>query len=215
MDFIANTDVVSKIRWVVLIIGGILLFILITWGIASLARTVFGSDNTGDDTTTSENRGVADSDSEEGLLNVRTVRYTVEGPIVATQDHRSYTIEVSSGTVLMRVYSNYGQIVIDEKTYSNNDEAYTNFIESLEALNVTSRLLGTSVDDDFAEKGVCPDGRRHVLELGDDVRRWFTSCYEFPGTAGTNMNAVRRLFIRQVPEFNELISDTGLRLSRD
>ena len=213
MEFLSNTDVVSKIRWVLIGLAGLLVLIFIGWGIARLTQGFFS--NSSSNTVATVNQSVADDQIGGDLLGVRTIRYTLDGPVVATQDHRSYTIEVSSSTVLMRVYSNYGQIVIDEKTYSNNDEAYLNFIEALERRNVTSRIKGTNVEDDFAEKGVCASGRRHILEIGDEVRRWFTSCKTLPGTAGANMNAVRRLFVRQVPDFEELTEGTGLRLPSD
>jgi hypothetical protein len=192
----------SKLRWILVIF--ILLFVLIFvgWGLSVVARNVFnGSSN---DATTVEEV------AEPELEGVSVVRYTVDGPVVASSDHRRYTIEVTQNVVMMRVYADYGQKVLSEKTYQNNFSAYNTFIRSLEAANATARYAGTDAEDDIADQGVCPDGRRFILELGDDIRRWTTSCDRKEGTAAGKMTTMRTLFARQIPDFDEMVKGTGL-----
>jgi len=195
-------ELVSKLRWVLVVLAILLLLAIAGWGVAAIARNVISSFS-GSDATISD---LSDID----LVSADTVRYTVSGPVVATEDHRSYTIEASKHVVIMRVYSNYGQIVVKEKSYQNNELAYDNLLESLDNQSATRRLKGTDTEDDFAELGACSSGRVHVLEIGDDIRRWRTSCEGVLGTAGGNMVSIRKLFAAQVPDFREMIKGTKL-----
>jgi hypothetical protein len=131
-------------------------------------------------------------------------------PVVASVDHRKYVIEVSPSVVMMRVYSDYGQKVVAEKSYSNNPEAFDAFMKSLEGANATARYANTDEDDDIADTGICPDGRRFIVELGNDIRRWTTSCDRKQGTAAGKMTTMRKLFAKQIPDFDALVKNTEL-----
>ncbi|MCA9328836.1 hypothetical protein KC959_03620 [Candidatus Saccharibacteria bacterium] len=193
----------SKLRWVLVIF--ILLFILVFvgWGLSAVARSVFGGRNT-------SNTVATDEVAAPQLDGINVVRYIVDGPVVASSEHRSYVIEVSRNVVMMRLYSDYGQKVLKEKSYVNNSEAFNTFIDSLEEANATARYAGTDIDDDQADKGVCPTGRRYIIELGDDLRRWTTSCDRKDGTAAGKMTTMRGLFEKQVPDFEEMLKGTSL-----
>lgn len=192
----------SKLRWILVIF--ILLFVLIFvgWGLSAVARNVFN--RSGNDTSSTEEV------VEPQLEGINVVRYIVDGPVVASSEHRSYSIEVTRSTVMMRVYSDYGQKVISEKTYTNNFESFDTFTKSLEAANATARYAGTDVEDDMADQGVCPDGRRFIIEVDDIIRRWTTSCDRKQGTAAGKMTTMRMLFSKQVPDFDDMLKGTGL-----
>lgn len=194
-------ELLSKLRWVIVVIALLLLLVLAGWGLSTIARNLFRG-NTSQDTSQINSIDVLSPD---------TLRYTQEGPIVANSDHRSYTIEVSRSVVIMRVYSDYGRKVIAEKSYQNSEVAYNNLLEALQSENVTARVSGTTEEDDTQEVGVCPEGRRYIVEVGDELRRWITDCEKAKKTAAGNMPAIRRLFSKQIPDFQQLIKGTGLR----
>jgi Na+-transporting methylmalonyl-CoA/oxaloacetate decarboxylase gamma subunit len=194
-------DFTSRLKWI--IVAFVLLFVLVFvgWGLSAIARSIF---NTGSSTPTVQVEGI-------NVEDVDTVRFIVEGPIVASNDHHSYVIEATSNVVSMTVYSNYGHTVFRQKSYVNNAEAYDSLVQALEKANVTSRIKNTDTEDDFNEKGACPAGRRYIIELGDEERRWSTSCPTIKGTAGGNMITIRSLFNKQIPDYNDLVKDTALR----
>ncbi len=193
----------SKLKWILIIFILLFVLILVGWGLSAVARSVFSGSNDKDTSVVVE-------PVETSINGVSTVSYTVDGPVVASSLHRSYKIDVSSSVVRMRVFSDFGQKVISEKSYTNNETAYSNFVFSLERANATARFEGTDEEDDVADQGVCPKGYRYILAIGDDIRRWTTSCDRTQGTAAGQMTTIRSLFIKQIPDFSALIKDTGL-----
>ena len=194
----------SKLRWGMVIVIVTIALLLIGWGMFSIARSIFDSGSSSSNNTSTE------SDEVTLVEDANVARYSVDGPVVANEDHRSYEIEVTSGVVEMTVYKSYGSEVVSRKSYPNTNAAHDAFMSSLASLNVTDRRDGTTLDDDFAEQGVCPSGRRRVLELDDNIRRWSATCSNRVGTADFSMSSVERLFRRQVPDFSELVQGTGL-----
>lgn len=198
-------EFVSKLRWVIVIVIILIVLAVAGWGLAAIARNLVSS---GDDNT--ELATDATSLTELSATNANVVRYTTIGPIVSGGEHRSYTIEVSRNVVMMRVYSDYGQKVVAEKSYKNDERAFEYFVEALDKQRASARVKGTTEADDYDEVGACPAGRVHIVEIDDEVRRWRSSCREQKGTAGGNMSAIRLLFSEQIPDFKELIKDTDL-----
>ncbi len=194
-------EFVSRMRWLIVIVVFTLSIGLIGWGLYSIARGIFNSSS-------------APAQIEEttgyNVKSAGTASLTVDGPVVANEENRSYKIEVSSGVVSMKVYKSYGQVLLSEKSYKNNDVSFDNFLSALKELNVTSRKKNTTLDDDNSGTGVCSNGKRYIVELDNDVRRWSTSCSSKQGTAGFSMSAIRTLFGKQVPDKNELLRGTGL-----
>lgn len=193
----------SKIRWAVVLVIVLLVFIFLGWGLASIARNVFRNSGSNDTVTVEEASTLEDS-------TIDTVRFYTDGPIVASSDHRSYEIEISRTVVSMTVYSEYGQKILQEKSYTNNSEAFSSLLEALDKAKANDRLKGTTTDDDFSEGGACATGRRYVLEIGDDIRRWSTSCKDSRGTMAGKVEIVRDLMNKQIPDFRELTKGTKL-----
>lgn len=197
----------SKLRWFLVITAFILFLILVGWGLYSIASSIFrsGVENSG-----GSGSQQTTSSPEDTVLFSAQASIETEGPVVAASEQFSYKIEVSSGVVSMRVYQAYGAKLFREKSYLNSPESYDAFLHALSTMNVTARREGSSPEDDFSETGICPTGRRYVFELDSSLRRWSTSCSAEQGTAGFSMGPVRSLFQRQVPDFSELVSGTGL-----
>ncbi len=194
-------EFISKIRWVIIVFVVLVALILVGWGLSAIARSVF---NEQPSTSMTETEAI-------DVRDLKTVSLTVDGPVVASEDHRSYTIEVSRNVVSMKVFSDYGQTVIAEKGYINNDEAYESLAQSLNKAGASLRLSTAAAEDDYNHTGSCPTGKRYILDLGDTERRWGTSCQTITGTAGGNMSVIRKLFEKQIPDFNDLIVGTNLR----
>lgn len=193
----------SKLRWILVVFVLLFLLVFVGWGLSAVARNVFGSSDTSkvDPELTAVTVDLGES---------QVVRYIVDGPIVASAVHRSYSIEITRNVASMKVYSDYGQKIVAEKSYVNNTEAFEAFIKSLEASNATARYEGTDSDDDNADGGACATGRRYIIEIDDDIRRWTTSCDRKEGTAAGKMTTMRELFSKQIPDFSELLKGTSL-----
>ena len=194
-------ELASRIRWILVLAVGVILLIFVGWGLFSIASSVFEGEEGNDSSLT------------EPTYNVKstvTARFKLDGPVVASEAHRSYTIDVSERVVTMKVYKNYGQTVIAEKSYTNTVEGFDAFMQSLAKLDVTARKRNTSQDDDNKDVGVCPRGNRYILELDGSIRRWSTSCSTREGTAGFTMNDVQQLFQLQIPDYYDLVRGTGL-----
>ncbi len=194
-------ELASKMRWVIVVFVVLIVIVFLGWGLSAIARSIFSAGS--DSTQVEETAGPS-------IDGAASVRYIVDGPIVASKDHRRYEIDISERVVMMRLLSDYGQKVITEKSYQNNAEAYDTFIEALSQARATARVSGTTTEDDYNEQGVCPTGQRYILEVGDIIRRWTASCDRKLGTAGGKMTTMRNLFIKQVPDFNDIVKDTTL-----
>lgn len=137
------------------------------------------------------------------------MRLTVDGPIVADQQHQQIRITVGRDNVLFERYQGYQGDVVDTKNYPNNPDAYGQFLRALEIAGYT-RGDTTKPKD---ERGYCPTGRRYVYEAignGENIVRWWsTSCSSDHGNFEGRGGDVRRLFQRQVPEYNQLTRGTS------
>lgn len=198
-------EITSKLKWVLVVFALLFVLIFIGWGLSSIAKSVFNNKDSSSSTVVEEEQAAGSS-----LEGVSVVRYIVDGPIVASAEQRSYVIEITAASANMKVYSDYGQKVVSEKSYPNNAEAYSNFIQSLEKANALARFEKTDTDDDYADKGACPKGKRYILEIGDEERRWTTSCDRTEGTAAGRMTTMRELFVKQIPDFDVLVKGTDL-----
>lgn len=192
----------SKVRWIVVITLFVLALLLVGWGLVSIANNLFrdnGSDSSIEEPSTSfsvQSTGVAS--------------YTLDGPIVANENQRSYTIAVSENTVTMKVYKSYGQVLINQTSHKNTAAAYETFLSALENANVTALRRNASTEFAFSDQGTCAMGRRYFVELDSAVLRWSTSCSSKEGNAGFSMGPVTTLFQQQVPDFQQMTNGLGI-----
>jgi hypothetical protein len=196
-------ELASRLRWILVIAISIIAIILVIWGLFTIASNIFRS-----------GEGPTDSSQVEfdrTLVQATGVAsYRVEGPVVANEDHRSYTITVSSNNVTMKTYANYGSILLGEKSYPNTSDAYDSFLSALSNANVTALARNTSTELTFEDQGVCARGRKFFVGLDANIMRWSTSCSSREGNAGFAMGPVSTLFQRQVPDFRELNRGLGI-----
>ncbi len=142
--------------------------------------------------------------------NTSTVmRLTVDGPIVADQDHRAVRVTVSRDQNMIEIISGYNGSVIQQQTFSNNQAAYTSFLKALQLMGYTKGNTTAALAD---ERGYCATGDRFIYEIqtnGNSIQRfWYTSCGQ--GTFKGSNAAVRQLFRAQIPGYAKIAAGLGL-----
>lgn len=194
----------SKIRWILVVAFVVIALILITWGLFTIASNVFrGLRPNSSDTSEVSN-------DTELVESTAVAFYKVEGPVVANEDQRSYTITVSQNVVTMKTFANYGKTLIAEKSYKNTPAAFETFLSALANANVTGLARNASTEFTFEDQGVCATGRKFFVELDTNIFRWTTSCGKGTGNAGFAMSPISNLFQRQVPDFSDLTRGLSL-----
>lgn len=138
------------------------------------------------------------------------VQYTDDFPVVANQTHRETVTTVGADQVTFSVLSGYQNETIRTQSYNNNAEAYANFLRSMQLAGFTKTNNDPKLKD---ERGYCPEGHRYIYEIKDGNNTiqhlWSTSCGNignFKGLTGT----INDLFIKQVPDYNNLTQNVGL-----
>jgi hypothetical protein len=132
------------------------------------------------------------------------MQLTLDGPVNADQNHERVRITIGRTINTIEIMKGYENKVVDSRIYPNNEEAYGNFLRSLQLLGYTKG----NADPKFAdERGACPLGQRYVYEIvsGDaSVQRfWNTSC-NGGGTFTGAANNIRTLFKQQIPDYSQL-----------
>ena len=139
------------------------------------------------------------------------VRLTIDGPIIANQDHRQSQYTIDRDNAALSIIQGYDGTVIDTHSFSNTQASYATFLHALELNGFTKG--NTSNSNLKSEVGHCAGGYRYVFELindGRDIERfWTTSC----GTVRTfegNSQFIIDLFHNQIPGESDLAIPTGL-----
>lgn len=139
-----------------------------------------------------------------------TVSMVVRGQIVADETRRAIRITVTQQERAIEILEGYDEAVVSRQTFPNNTDAYKVFLSALNSAGFT-RERETLIKD---ERGTCPFGRRYVYKLQDGseqvFRAWSTSCRREDGSFGGNASTVRRLFEKQIPDYQTAIR--GVRL---
>ncbi|MBP7760631.1 hypothetical protein KA093_02455 [Candidatus Saccharibacteria bacterium] len=143
----------------------------------------------------------------------RSVRMTVYGPVVANEERESYEITVTTSTRRFAAYKGYTQSQIASSDYDNTHEGYQQFVYALSRVGFDKeRQLSDSENDD---RGACATGRKYVYELfenGDQIKRvWATTCNGARGSFAGSNDAVKALFVKQIPDFTTAIKPLKLR----
>jgi hypothetical protein len=137
-------------------------------------------------------------------------RLTIDGPLNAESEHRQIQISVDSNRVMFTEIGGYNGNVISQKSYSNNTNAYRNFLAAVGRAGFTKGSTDSQLSN---ELGYCPTGNRYIYELkqGDKSveRFWSTSCSK-PKTYLGNQALTNHLFEAQVPDYDGLSSTVSL-----
>lgn len=129
------------------------------------------------------------------------VSMTIDGPIVADQDHQQIRVVVSNNDATFQHVQGYQGDVINQQSYANNVDAFTNFLFALGRVGFTNGNRSSTLKD---ERGYCPLGDRYIFELTQDgqtiERFWATSCGGTKTYSG-NLDTTITLFQRQIPDY--------------
>ncbi|MDO4872207.1 MAG: hypothetical protein Q4A27_02130 [bacterium] len=180
--------------------------------VVNLGRMMFGAGNE----SSNSNDQAAKESSIASLLTVeagRSVKMTVRGPIVANEDARSYTVEVSPSARSLKTYKGYSENIIDEVKYDNSNIAYDEFVN---ALNKANMMLGAELKGEADNmRGVCATG--HVYDFAilknNEVEKhlWTSTCAGSKGSLQANTKQLQNLFISQIPDNEKIVNDLGLK----
>jgi hypothetical protein len=192
----------SRLRWILVMAFFVITLILVSWGLFTIASNIFRGNEAPDEASRADNSYLVES--------IAVATYRVEGPVVAAVDHRSYIIVVSSNVITMKTFSDYGKVLISEKSYTNTPVAFQSFLSALNNANVTAQARNTSTEFTFEDQGVCARGRKFFVDLDTSIFRWSTSCSAREGNAGFNMGPVSTLFQKQVPDFSDIVRGLGI-----
>ncbi len=201
-------ELLSRFRWVIILLIMIIFIGLVAWGLFSITRNIFTrtSDGLGNNSATS----VEIEEAENTLRSAGIATFEVDGPVVANEEHRSYVITVTSAQTNIKLYERYGAKVIEQKSYPNTQDAFDAFMSALANENILAEKSNVDGELTFAEEGVCARGRRYIMEIDSSIRRWTTSCSSKDGNADFSMSRVRALFQRQIPDFSDVVRGSGL-----
>ncbi len=186
---------------IVPLIIAVLVVALIIAALVSVGRMLFTGGGSGDSAAPTEDSGTL-RDAVVNTGDARAVRLTVRGPIVADENFRSYQITVAPAFRTYTLYSGYLDQVVDERTFTNNKQAYEEFVYALD-----KAAIGKTRDADDADfRGVCAtQGIAFKFDaLNDnDVKQsaWTSTCKGSKGTMGSNIAQIHALFGNQIPNF--------------
>jgi hypothetical protein len=138
------------------------------------------------------------------------VQLTIDGPITAVQDHEQVQISVNNGQTTYSQISGYNGEVVNTESYSNTQNSFYSFLRALETVSFTSGDTSSKLSN---ERGLCPLGRRYVVQLTQDgktiERFWSTSCGGTK-TYNGNLPVTIELFEAQVPDYSTLTDSVTL-----
>lgn len=143
----------------------------------------------------------------------RSVRMTVDGPIVANEDRESYRITVGYDRRTVEGMKTYTRDIVATQTFDNNRSAYTEFVYALDRAGYDKRRTVSDAQAD--PRGVCPNGYRYTFEILDSGRMidsaWTSSCSNARGTMNTPGSTLRALFDKQITDLSQAIKPVTLR----
>lgn len=179
------------------ILGFISFIALIILGIVLIARVSNRGDNTIELAPTINLVEAVDSNAD--------FVFTEQGPIVANEDHYQIRITVNRNNRRVEYIKGYEGTVVSQINLDNNEESFRQFLSAIDRVG-----FDTTRETKFdSEAGLCPRGRRYILEseqADNSFRRWTTSCNKQLGDFGGNLNSVASLFRKQIPNYTKFVS---------
>jgi hypothetical protein len=146
---------------------------------------------------------MASSDSE--------VKMTINGPIVAEQNHRSVEVIVTKNRTIYNSIQGYNNNVAFTQDFSNTLNGYTAFLSALYQAGYTKGNTSSALANDL---GYCSTGNRYIFETiqnGHTISRfWASNCIGTPRTFQGNLSLTTTLFEAQIPNFSQINGNTSL-----
>ena len=187
----------------------IIVIALAIWAMVSLGRAMFGGDSSTTSTTEPVNNGKA---ALTQTTADRSVRMTVRGPIVASENFNSYTITVTPSSRTMTTYVGYVGQQINTEQLSNDTQAYTQFVSALSRANLMEGTPFTGDADNTS--GICATGNVYQFEVlqGDNTVQnlWTSTCKGSPGSLKASLAQVVSLFRAQIPSYAKLTAQLNV-----
>lgn len=190
---------------IVPIILVLIVIAIVIAALVSLGRAIFG----GNDQTGQTNAG------RDALLDTsvgHSVRMTVRGPLVANEEFHSYQVTIDQSERSLVTYQGYLEQSIGSKNYGNNLKAYEQFVYALDKANY---MLGDELTGDKNDtRGICATGLVYEFEVIDadsTVKKlWTSTCKGSPGSLKASVTQVKSLFLKQIPDSDQLLRKLGL-----
>lgn len=143
------------------------------------------------------------------------VSFTTDGIVNGDEMHRAIKITISNDTREVQVLQGYNPQVIMDKTFQNNQEAYTVFLKAINNAGFLKKTKSKVTD----ERGICPLGYRYILDLSQDgsdlSRTWTSTCGGSTPTSGAALSTVQTLFQDQIPDYGSLVGNVNLSATSD
>ena len=131
------------------------------------------------------------------------------GSVTAPENQNSVTIAVSNSSRTITVYSSYGAVVVNSKTYSNSQASFDAFSSALTGAGFTNTR---STDINYAT--FCTLGIRYSYQVVSDnnmkLDTWNSSCNPKNGSFAGNTSQVQQLFKLQIPDYNQIMNTVSL-----
>lgn len=184
----------------------ILVVALVIAAVVSLGQMFFsGSSDTKNEAEVSKSALLDTSGDAHVVMSVR-------GPLVANENLRTYTIDVSPTGRSLTTYRGYNGEQLANRQLTNNTTAYEEFVY---ALNRVGFMNGTPLEGDKDDtRGICATGRLYEFSVMRGTRSvkhlWTSTCSGSHGSLRANREQVQRLFERQIPDSTGLIRDLSL-----
>ena len=137
------------------------------------------------------------------------VRYTIDGPINASENHRSVQVTVSPSDRNLTVFQGYQGSAIINQSYPNSQQAYSDFLAALQHVNFTAER---GVSPTISSQSICPLGNRSRYQIIDGTKNvmdlWSASCTS--GSFAGNISQSASLFRSQIPDYDKLTSHVSV-----
>lgn len=135
--------------------------------------------------------------------NDRGVQMVVRGPIVASENARSYEVDVTPTSRAVTEFTGYDGTVLSKQVYPNSTSAYEQFVYALDKAGMTNERNTSDTDT----RGVCATGRLYSFSLEQDTTventLWTSSCTDAKGTLDSGALYLQRLFDAQIPDITK------------
>ncbi len=138
-------------------------------------------------------------------------RMVTRGAIIGNAEHRQSEIIVGRDRTTMTVYSGYQDRILRSESYSNNPEAYADFLGALMNSDFTAKKPAPL---DVEVVGACPRRLQYFFEIidGDEVlhESWATQCSRSLGTFDGKTTDTLWLFRNQITDYRDLVRGMNL-----
>ncbi|HWT39669.1 MAG TPA: hypothetical protein VN081_00070 [Dongiaceae bacterium] len=188
----------------------LIVIIIAIAGLVTLIRLVFFSGSSSNDQSQVNT-------AQAALLTTdpsSSVSMTVRGPIVADENFHSYQIVVSPNSRSIKTFNGYLDTVVSQQDLSNNTAAYDQFVHALDKANLAAGKPLQGDKDNTS--GVCATGRVYEFTITKDSQPletlWTSTCNGSPGSLRASVTQVSQLFINQIPNGSNLVSQVSLSL---